>query len=324
MAEAHRSISTAHARIVSATPIVYAHDYAAEDLPASVRGGSSLRTWNEQLIAVQDDISALALIDPKPPHQATALLLERGHDGRRTFGPSLGNKPHKLDLEASIVLPDGRYVAFGSGSSNLRPREVLVVVQPNHSFRQLDAHDFYTMLRQNVAFAGDDLNIESALVVDDDLWIFQRGNSAVSDNAIGRMPLARFVRYLDTGALPELIEVRSFPLGEIRGVPWGVTDAAQTPSGEIFAIAAAEDTDNPYDDGDILGSIFVRLEGRSLADLRYQRFPIADTDGRPTQRKIEGLTYHSGGDGESPLQFWAITDEDDEEVTSELLVIAFR
>lgn len=323
MASPDFSAVPAHARIRAATPLYYAEDYTSDDVPASVRGGSSLRAWNSTLIAVQDDISALALIDPHPPHRAHAILLPRGHQGRRTFGPSLGNKAHKLDLEASIVLPDGRYVAFGSGSSSLRPREVLILTYPDRSFRKLDAHDLYRTLRSNTAFAGEDLNLEGALVVDDDLWLFQRGNSAVSDNAIGRMPLDAFMRYLDGAKVPELTEVRPFPLGEIRGVPWGVTDAAQTPTGEIFAVGAAEDTDNPYDDGDILGSILVRLEGRSLADLRYQTIVILDLDGKPTSRKIEGLEYLRGDGDRSPLQFWAITDEDDEDAVSELLVIEF-
>lgn len=269
---------------------------------------------------VQDDISALAMVEPAPPHTTRALLLPRGHANRRTFGSSIGNKPHKLDLEASIVLPDGRYVAFGSGSSELRPREVIVVVEPSLSYRMIDAKALYARWRENQAFAGKDLNLEGALVVDDEIWFFQRGNSVQSDNAIGSMRLQDFVRYLDDGALPAFLHVEAFPLGEVRGVPWRTTDAAQTPEGEIFGLAAAEDTDNPYDDGDILGSILVRLEGRKLPGLRYHTLPIVDLDGKPTQRKIEGIDYQRGGT-DAPLRFWAVTDEDDEEAVSELLVI---
>lgn len=311
----------ASARIVAATPLHYAEDYPNEDVPRYVRGGSSLRVWKDALWIVQDDISALAIVSPTPPHATRALLLPRGHAGRRTFGSSIGNKKHKLDLEASIVLPDGRYVAFGSGSSALRPREVLVVVEPDQSFRMIDAKALYASWRENHAFAGNDLNLEGTLVVDDDIWFFQRGNSVQSDNAIATMPVSDFVRYLTDGTVPSFTHVEPFALGEVRGVPWGTTDAAQTPTGEIFAIAAAEDTDNPYDDGDILGSILVRLEGRSLPRVRYHTVPILDLDGTPTQRKIEGLDYHSGGRDGAPCRLWAVTDEDDEEAVSELLVI---
>lgn len=311
------------ARIVSATPLHYVEDYPGEDVPSYVRGGSSLRRWQDVLMIVQDDISALALVEPEAPHRTHAMLLPRGHAQRRTFGTSLGNKPHKMDLEASIVLPDGRYVAFGSGSSELRPREVLVVVSPDRSWEVIHAHDLYQTWRATPAFAGNDLNLEGALVVDEDIWLFQRGNSAQSDNAIGSISVEAFVRYLTDRTLPTFKEIQAFPLGEIHGVPWGVTDAAQTPDGEILAIASAEDTDNPYDDGDILGSIAVRLEGRSLADLRYQPLPILDLNGRPTARKIEGLDYLQGGGADGPLQCWAVTDEDDEEAVSELLVIEF-
>lgn len=317
--------SPLNARIVSATPLHYAErdieDYAAQDLPPNVRGGSSLRRWNDALVIVQDDISALAFVDPNPPHESRALLLPRGHEGRRRFGDSLGNKPHKLDLEASIVLPDGRYVAFGSGSSRLRPREVMVVVEPDESYRMIDAKNFYAAMRANTDFSGEDLNLEGTLVVDDALWLFQRGNSVKSDNAIGTMSLDAFLRYLDTQEVPEFLDTRSFPLGEIDEVPWGVTDAAKTPDGQLFAIGAAEDTDNPYDDGVVLGSIFIRFDGRDVRESTYETCPILDLDGAPTRRKIEGLDYHSGASDDGTLRFWAVTDEDDEEAVSELLVI---
>lgn len=309
------------ARIVSATPLYYGEDYTAHDVPANVRGGSSLRCWNDMLVIVQDDISALAFVDPDPPHTSRALLLPRGHDNRRTFGESLGNKPHKLDLEASIVLPDGRYVAFGSGSGSLRPREVMVVVDPDESYRMIDAKNFYAAMRANIDFAGEDLNLEGTLVVDDELWLFQRGNSVKSDNAVGTMSLDAFLRYLDTEDVPDFQYTRSFPLGAINDVPWGVTDAAKTPSRQLFAIGAAEDTDNPYDDGEILGSILVRFEGNDIRKLAYEQCVILDLDGTPTQRKIEGLDYHSGTSEDGTLRFWAVTDEDDEEAVSELLVI---
>lgn len=306
---------------MSATPLHYVEDCRAQDVPPNVRGGSSLRRWNDVLVIVQDDISALALVDPNPPHPSRAIMLPRGHEGRRTFGDSIGNKPHKLDLEASIVLPDGRYVAFGSGSSRLRPREVIVVVEPDASYRMIDAKNFYAALRANTDFAGKDLNLEGTLVVDDALWLFQRGNSVKSDNAIGAMSLDAFLHYLETQEVPEFLGTRPFPLGEINDVPWGVTDAAQTPDGQLFAIGAAEDTDNPYDDGEVLGSIFIRLQGRDLQEFTYEHCPILDPDGTPTRRKIEGLDYHSGTSEDKTLRFWAVTDEDDEEAVSELLVI---
>jgi hypothetical protein len=48
------------------------------------------------------------------------LLLPQGEGGRRQFDDRLGNKAAKLDLEAGVVLPDGRFVALGSGSTARR------------------------------------------------------------------------------------------------------------------------------------------------------------------------------------------------------------
>jgi hypothetical protein len=106
------------------------------------------------------------------------LLLPRGEGGKRSFDASRGNKRSKLDLEAALVLPDGRLVAFGSGS--LPQRERLVVVAPGSAPVVRDAHDLYRGLRQCAEFAGSELNIEGALVRSGAIELFQRGNGTAS------------------------------------------------------------------------------------------------------------------------------------------------
>jgi hypothetical protein len=48
------------------------------------------------------------------------VLLPPHASGRRVFDDTLGNKLEKLDLEACVMLPDARFVAFGSGSTTGR------------------------------------------------------------------------------------------------------------------------------------------------------------------------------------------------------------
>lgn len=311
-------------RITSASSLFYAKTNAEDDLPPYVRGGSSLRLWRGQLVIAQDDIAALAVVDPENPAQTRAILLPRGEGGRRTFGPSLGNKAAKLDLEASVVLPDGRYVALGSGSTEAR--QMLVVLQLDESVTLFDGAALYAHLRERTDFSGVELNIEGALIVGDDLWLFQRGNSVESQSAMGRLALVDFVAWLDGAPSPQLLAVQRVDLGTVRGVPYGYTDAAICPNGDIYVLSSAEDTPNAYDDGDILGSVLTRLafeEARGAVRL-FESGVIVDGNGQPTRRKLEGLEYHSGGANGEPLRFWAVTDDDDESAATELLVITLK
>ena len=63
-------------------------------------------------------MNALALTDAKGGFEP--LLLPVGADGHRSFDDTIGNKHMKMDLEAAVVLPDGRVLAFGSGSTEAR------------------------------------------------------------------------------------------------------------------------------------------------------------------------------------------------------------
>jgi hypothetical protein len=95
----------------------------SHDLPPFARSGSALRRWGPARVIIQDDVNALALAHSST--EIAPLLLPRGEGGRRRFDASLGNKRHELDLEAALVLPDGRLVVFGSGSLPVRRRLVL-------------------------------------------------------------------------------------------------------------------------------------------------------------------------------------------------------
>jgi hypothetical protein len=108
----------------------------ARDLPGHVRAGSGLRRWGERLVVVQDDVNALALLDERAG-TVTPLVLPAGAGGRRHFSERRGNKAAKMDLEACVVLPDGRLLAIGSGSTPAR--EHLVVVDADHHVRVVDA-----------------------------------------------------------------------------------------------------------------------------------------------------------------------------------------
>jgi hypothetical protein len=98
---------------------------SASGIASHVRAASAIRRLGSRLIVIQDDVNALALADASRGFKL--LVLPLGADGHRSFDDTIGNKHLKMDLEAAVVLSDGRVLAFGSGSAEAR--ESIVVVE---------------------------------------------------------------------------------------------------------------------------------------------------------------------------------------------------
>ena len=272
---------------MSVAPLRYASGASeADDRPEYVRAASSIRRFGDRLVIVQDDVNILVLHSPDGDDEP--ILLPVGFDGRRVFDDERGTKRYKLDLEAGALLPDGRLVAFGSGST--AAREQLVVLDPGYGIRLVPAPALYARLRAERRFSGSELNVEGALVVGNTLHLFQRGNGAPRDglspvNAIGDLSLAAFCDWLDgSGAPPRLDEVVQFDLGQVDGARFGFTDATLMADGRVAFIACAEDSPDAVRDGENLGSRFGILDGDHalVAD-------VLEATGERSRLKLEGI-----------------------------------
>ncbi len=140
----HATLSTSLTATLG-TPRLLRYDHGAhplEDLPGHVRAASSIRRHGSRLVILQDDVSALAVLDPSTG-STHPILLPTGPDGARVFDDARGNKKFKMDLEACVVLPDGRLVAFGSGSSPQREKIVTIAAGKGAMAQQLSGSDLY-------------------------------------------------------------------------------------------------------------------------------------------------------------------------------------
>ena len=281
------------------------------------------------MVAIQDDVNILAIQDDGKSFQA--MLLPTGHGGRRIFGEETGDKKYKMDLEACLVLPDGRLVAFGSGSTSMRERIVLanpldkvgvdkvgvdkvgvdkvgVDEVGAGEVRVRDGRDLYADLRKTTAFSGSELNVEGAIIVDDRVRLFQRGNGAPTAslqpvNATGDLPLESFLDWLDrSGPAPHLENIRQYDLGAVSGVRLGFTDAALIPDGRIAFIACAEDSPDAIQDGAVAGACFGIIDNE---DARIT--DILDESGSPAKLKLEGIEWI---DDEREGDFLVVADMD--------------
>ena len=218
-----------------------------------VSAASGLVALGDRLCVVADDELFLALYDLEGrPEQRVALFpgaLSETHAER---------KRDKRDLEALAALPDGRLLALGSGSTEGRMRGALIEPARGWTVHEIDLRPLYGALRTNVP----ELNIEGAAVHAGRLWLAQRGNGASGANACIELDLESVAGSLDReNALRpnSLCALHTVQLGELDGVPLGLTDLAADPRTGLLFCAAAETGASTYEDGACAGSVIGRL-----------------------------------------------------------------
>jgi hypothetical protein len=286
-------------------PLVYVRPI--DGLPAHVRAASALRRFENRLIVVQDDVLAFAARDESGAVEA--VLLPSHESGQRVFDDTLGNKHEKLDLEACVTLPDGRLVAFGSGSAPARER--LVVFSRGEEPVVVAAASFYRELRAAVTRGGTRLNIEGAVVRGARLELMHRGNDAraSSANAIAEVEHDAFAAWLEGDSRsPRVARVTTVDLGAVAGVPFGFTDAVALDDERLLVLACAEDTACAVSDGAVLGCRVGLLDGSGLTTA-----DVHDAAG-PTLLKLEGIERRSS----SSTEFDVVADVDRPSVPAQL------
>jgi hypothetical protein len=166
-------------------------------------------------------------------------------------------KKEKPDFEA-LLLNAGEIIAFGSGSTALRCRAIAINPE-SLATRSIDLRPLYDALGVRI----HELNIEGAVVRNDEVILGQRGNGAKKENALVRLDRARFEQDLARNVITAecLKTITPLELGDFNGVPLSLTDLALGAGEQLIFTAAAEDTDNPYDDGVVAGSVVGVIDG---------------------------------------------------------------
>lgn len=275
-----------------------------------VRAASGVTHYDDGWLVVQDDATHGCVWTHGVGRPLRLFSPVRGHD---RFDEASGTKQLKPDLEAVVSLPDGRTLALGSGSTSERMRCVLL---SKASIQVAGLLPVYARITELLEIAPDQLNLEGATVVGDDLRWFQRGlPSAGAPSASVDVELASLLDHA-SGA-PAAVRVgglRRYDLGTVAGVGLAVTDAISLSGGLVLVSAAAEDSPSTYDDGPVVGSALALLDGDRLLDLA--ELPLLDG----AVAKVEGLALV--GRREDVLDLVAVVDADDPAVPSLLLELA--
>lgn len=257
-----------------------------------VSAASGLVVHGDALYVIADDELFLAVFD------RAGRLLERIalFDGELPEEHK-ARKRAKPDLEALALLPDGRLLALGSGSTPSRMRSVCVDAERRARVASSDWSPLYDELMRSVP----ELNIEGAAVHDGRLWLAQRGNGAAGVNACIELDLDAAARALDRGAPLEpgvLRAIHPVHLGMIDGAPLSLTDLCSHPELGLMFSAAAEPSSSTYDDAPVTGSAIglVTAHGR-----------VTRCRSTSERCKLEGLSL----DAAQPERLWLVADPDD-------------
>ena len=259
-------------------------------------------TLNDGLLCVvADDRHDLYVFDLNGERQHTIALFSEPLPE-----DELERKKVKADLEALCQLTDQQLLAIGSGSRKNRCRGALIDAL-SWTSKEVDLSSLYLEVEERVG----ELNIEGGAVVRDTLFLGQRGNSSTGVNALIQLDVSMVLQELESAALSgkSLRSIIPLQLGAIEGVPFSLTDLAPSHDGNLWFTGAAEDTEDPYLDGEIKGTIIGKMNTDGV--ILWQRLvsPLV---------KLEGVC-------EGPSNcLYLVSDADDPEVMSPLFQLDIR
>jgi hypothetical protein len=279
------------------------------DLP-EVSSGSGMAFIDDEIFIIGDDSPYLYQLNMQYELTRKHLLLE----GLPTEGRI--PKAIKPDFECMAEEKSDRGTSlyiFGSGSKSPE-RDLLLIYTPKQpdSLKQFVLTDLYQRIIEIGGIQREQLNLEAAVILDQQLYLFNRGH-----NQVFIIPLAQLKTYLNnTYSRPALqdmeIKVWHFELPVFNQIQSGFSGACALPgSSKIIFTATLEDTDNWIDDGEIYGSMLGIIDTRHPGAFSAQKMAfVNESGGDKAHEKIESISF-TAYDPQGHLRLLAVADNDD-------------
>ena len=202
-------------------------------------------------------------------------------------------KKQKSDFEA-IAEDENYFYVFGSGSTEKRNTMVQVDKASKKIIKSNDLTGLYLSMQSFGNISPDDFNIEGVIFSGETWYFMQRGNGKKSKNAIFTVKGKNLENDFT-------ILHNSYKLPKINDVKTSFTDGVVV-ANTLFFLAAAEDSDSTYEDGEMLGSIF--------GSINLTTMNINETDEISNSQKLEGITLFA--ETNEQLEFLICDDNDSE------------
>lgn len=252
-----------------------------------VSAASGLLIKNDQFFLVADDELFALVLDKNDLSQSKTITLFTGALAEE----KKLRKQTKPDIESIVELPSGDLLCIPSGSEKHRTSGVLIKNE-GAEIKHISFRGLYTELRKTFS----ELNIEGAIIVNDWLRLFQRGNGKNQQNGTVDVNFKDLLNDKVTISF-----VKHYELGQQNGANLSFTDATLG-TDAIYFLAVAEACESTYLDGDFKGSVLgtMDLKGKIL------RLEALDLKSKP-----EGLCLDKD-------HFYVATDDDDRSKPSKL------
>jgi hypothetical protein len=279
-----------------------------EGEPAHIAAASGVVRRGDYVYVIGDDlleVGVFRISNPGPGELRRALPGELPGDAAE-------RKRRKPDLEALTALPPfpgaphGGLLGLGSGSGEGRDRAFFCRFDSAGALDGEPVTIGFAPVYERLRAELGTLNIEGAAVFTERLWLFHRANKGEAPNSIAEFRLGDLAASLSGDLVVdpgELAEVKAYRLGELDGVELCFSDATTLSDELVLFTASAEDEDDGYVRGSVVGTIDAGGEVHRLRtiDRRW---------------KVEGV--HGALDA-GVLDLIFVCDQDDPDTPSPLL-----
>lgn len=245
--------------------------------------GSCIEYFNGKVYLAGDDAADILVLD-KQWREIHRIKVFANTEGRIP-------KKEKSDLEATTILHINQIphlLVMGSGSMEHHRNKALLVNLESNNFSEYDLEGFYIRIKE----AGiQELNIESAAVVEDLVIFGNRGNKGNPVNQI-------IITQPEFWNHPQDATIRIIPI-EFENKSAGLSGLTYSEKNDsLLFTASTENTDNAYDDGSIGESYFGVIENayRKLYRRRIkinEQVMLSDIHESFKRHKIESVCIES-------------------------------
>lgn len=243
--------------------------------------GSGIAYVGGKYYAIGDDSPFLYVIDENFKIIEQISLLEVKADD---FKGNRIKKKRKTDFETLEAISSSELVTFGSGSKSPQ-RDIFVQIHLGASpkITSFNLTSFYEEIKKLPLLTHSELNIEATAYLNGQLYLFNRAN-----NVIIRFNYQQFLKFLSGGVFPTLEAVKvTLPI--IEGYEAGFSGAAKWNDSQLIFTASVEETDDAYNDGEIIGSLVGVLNIADFSAVKVERYSIIPNSNQKTL-KVESVT----------------------------------
>lgn len=284
------------------------------DIPS----GSGVELVNGVIYIIGDDSEMLYGLNPELRliHQIELFTAPEKKNGRIP-------KPLKADFESMVSFDINGYThLFVAGSGSLLPQRgmgYLVKLPTPYSKKHLvwerDLNPLYRLITSHPDFESPELNIEASFIAGEHFYFINRAGQQLI-----RYPLAEMVEFMqghtEGTPFPEIFLLELPPLGDQVYTCSG----ASYFNGRVYLTASCENTDNAYDDGEIIGSAIgsfpldqLQPSGRNKTSRQTividNLTPVVGSDGKLLLTKWESICIYEQ-DLDGTLAALAVSDLD--------------